>query len=92
MVVSSYMCQPNHSYAESMFRLHSDHIRGCVIADVLHGVWVKLYTPPRDYPTVLFIGLWPRSFTKSCSYILGFVWYLLRAVTPSLLYFKSAIL
>ena len=26
------------SYAESMFRLHSDHTRGCVVAGVLHSV------------------------------------------------------
>ena len=38
MVASSYVCQPNHSYAESMFRLHSDHTRGCVVAGVLHSV------------------------------------------------------
>ena len=38
MVASSYVCQPNHSYAESMFHLHSDHTRGCVVAGVLHSV------------------------------------------------------
>ena len=42
MVASSYMCQPNHSYAESMFRLHSDHTRGYVVAGVLHSVWLEL--------------------------------------------------
>ena len=66
MAVSSYVCQPNHSYAESMFRLHSDHTRGCVVAGVLpiHSVCMTRTTPPRDYPTVLFIGLWPHSFHK----------------------------
>ena len=58
MVASSYVCQPNHSYAESMFRLHSDHTCGCVVAGVLSDY------QPRDYPTVLFIGLWPHSFHK----------------------------
>ena len=38
MVASSYVGQPNHSYAESMFRLHSNHTRGCVVAGVLHNV------------------------------------------------------
>ncbi len=42
MVVSSYVCQPNHSYADSMFRLRSDPTRGCVVAGVLHSVWSEL--------------------------------------------------
>jgi hypothetical protein len=42
MVASSYVCQPNHSYADSMFCLHSDHTRGCVVAGVLHSVWSEL--------------------------------------------------
>ena len=75
MVASSYVCQPNHSY---VFRLHSDHTRGCVVAGVLQSL-VKT-TPPRDYPTELFIGLWPV-FTKSCT-CTAFVWYLLGTVTP----------
>ena len=28
MVASSYVCQPNHNYADFMFRLHSDPTRG----------------------------------------------------------------
>ena len=55
------MCQPNHSYAESMFRLHSDHTRGCGVAGVLYSVWP---TNARDYPAVLFIGLWPHRSHK----------------------------
>ena len=39
MVASSFVCQLNHSYAESMFRLHSDHTRGCVVAGVLLSVY-----------------------------------------------------
>ena len=42
MVASSYLCQPNHSYAESMFRLHSDHTRDCVVAAVLHSPTKRL--------------------------------------------------
>jgi hypothetical protein len=53
MVASSYS---NQSYADSIFRLHSDHTRGCVVAGVLHRT--------TDYPTVVFIGLWPHSFHK----------------------------
>ena len=54
MVASSFTCQPNHS---SMFCLHSDHTRGRVVAAVLHSIWP---TNARDYPAVLFIGLWPQ--------------------------------
>ena len=58
---------------------------GCVVAGVLQCL--ARTTPPRDYPTVLFIGLWPYSFTKSrtCT---AFVWYLLRAVIPPSHYIK----
>ena len=43
IVVSSYVCQPNHSYMY-VLHLHSDHTRGCVVAGVLHSVW-------QNYPT-----------------------------------------
>ena len=60
MVVSS-MCQPNHSYAESMSRLQwsCTWLCGCRCAApcLPHHV-------PRDYPAVLFTGLWPHSFHK----------------------------
>ena len=39
MVASSYVCQPNHNYADFMFRLHSDPTSVLVVADVLHYVW-----------------------------------------------------
>ena len=42
IVASSYACQPNHSYADFMFRLHSDHTRAIVVAGVLHSVWSEL--------------------------------------------------
>ena len=29
------MCQPNHSYADFMFCLHSDHTRAIAVAGVL---------------------------------------------------------
>jgi hypothetical protein len=29
-------CQPNHSYADSMFCLHSDLTHGCVVVGMLH--------------------------------------------------------
>ena len=53
MVVSSYMYQPNHSYADFMFRLHSDLTWFIVvkIADVLQCL-VKTI-PLREYPTGL---------------------------------------
>ena len=34
MVASSYECQPNHSYVDFMFGLHSDLTRGVVVAGV----------------------------------------------------------
>ena len=63
MVASFYMCQPNHSYSHFMFSLHSDLTCVTVVADVMHCIWSEL-PPPREYPTVLFIGLWPHSFHK----------------------------
>ena len=57
MVVSFYVCQPNHSYSHFMFSLHS--ARAIVVAGVLHLYLVRA-TPPREYLTVLFIGLWPQ--------------------------------
>ena len=42
MVASFYMCQPNHSYADSLFRLHSDLTRAVVVAGVLYSVWSEL--------------------------------------------------
>ena len=42
MVASSYVHQPNHSYANFMFGLHSDLTRAIVVADVLHSVWSEL--------------------------------------------------
>ena len=46
-----HACQRNHSYAESMFCLHSDHTRGCVIAGVLQHL--ARTTPPRNYNVIL---------------------------------------
>ena len=60
MVASSYVCQPNHS---SMFHLHSDHTRGCVVVGVLHSVWPNYPTKGLPY-SINFIGLWPHSFHK----------------------------
>ena len=57
MVASSYVYQPNRSYSQFMFSLHSDPTRAIVVAGVLHRVWSEL-------PTGLFIGLWPHSFHK----------------------------
>ena len=37
MVASSYVHQPDHSYVDFMFRLHSDLTRGHVFAGVLHS-------------------------------------------------------
>ena len=48
MVASFYECQPNHSYVDFMFRLHSDLTRGVVVAGVLYRA-----DRPREYPTVL---------------------------------------
>ena len=42
MVASSYVCQPNHNYADFVFRLHSDPTSVLVVADVLHYVWCEL--------------------------------------------------
>ena len=42
MVASSYVHQPNHSYAVFLFRLHSDLTCAIVVADVLHSVWSEL--------------------------------------------------
>ena len=39
---SSYVCRPNHSYADSMFRLHSDLTGACVVAGMLHCVRSEL--------------------------------------------------
>ena len=41
-VVSFYLRQPNHSYADFMFSLHSDLTRAIVVAGVLHCVWSEL--------------------------------------------------
>ena len=60
MVASFYMSQPNHSYADFMFSLHSDPTRAIVVAGVLHRVWSEL--PHQG--SYLFIGLWPHSFHK----------------------------
>ena len=71
------MCQTNHNYAESMFRLHIVIIHMAVWLQVCYTVSGR--TTPliiRDYPVVLFIGLWPHSFIKSCT-CTAFVWYLL---------------
>ena len=57
IVASFYVCQPNHSYSHFMFSLHSDLTRAtvqCLVRTI----------PPRECPTVLFIGLWPHSFHK----------------------------
>ena len=75
-MVSSYVCQPNHSYVDFMFHLRSDLTRAIVVAGVLHSVWSEL-----PIKRVLFISLtylWPHSFHK----ITAFVWYLLHAMTP----------
>ena len=42
IVVSSYVCQQNHSYADFMFRLHSYHTHAIVVAGVQHSVWSEL--------------------------------------------------
>ena len=42
MVASSYVHQPDHSYVDFMFSLHSDLTRGGVVAGVLHSVWSEL--------------------------------------------------
>ena len=42
IVASSYMCQPNHSYADFMFRLHSDLTPTTVGAGMLYRVWSKV--------------------------------------------------
>ena len=56
MVVSSYVCQPNHSYVDFMFRLHSDFTCDCVVA--LCCTVSDQNCPIKGiYPTVLFIGL-----------------------------------
>ena len=44
IVASSYVCQPNHTHADIMFHLHSDHTRAIVVAGVLHSVWSELAT------------------------------------------------
>ena len=87
-VASSYVCQPNHNYVDFVFRLHSDLTRCHVLAGIQHSAALCLVrtAPPREYPTLLFIGLtclWPHSFHKIMYlYSINFVWYLLRAVTP----------
>ena len=77
MVASSYVCQPNHSYiyAESMFRFHSDHTRGYVVAGVPHSVWLEL---PHQGTTLQYYSqaCGDIVFTKSCT-CTAFVWYLL---------------
>jgi hypothetical protein len=81
VVASSYMCLPNHSYADSIFRLHSDHTCGCVVAGCAAQCLVRT-TPPRDYPTVVFIGLWPHSFHKIMYFYSVCLVSTIRAMTP----------
>ena len=65
MMASSYVYQPNHSYADFTFSLHSDLIRAIVVAGTrCAALCLVRATPPRRYPTGLFIGLWPHSFHK----------------------------
>ena len=67
-VVSSYVCQPNHSYVDFMFHLHSDLTRGCVVAMCCT---VSGQTgPPREYPTVLFIDLTHLHIFHKIMYVL----------------------
>ena len=63
MVALSYMYvrQPNHSYAESMFHLHSDHTCtfGCVVAGLLHSELSLKLSQTRvqcnlDYPDLIY--------------------------------------
>ena len=80
MVASFYVCQPNHSYADFMFSLHSDLTRATVVAGVLHRVWSEL---PHQGSTLQYYSLacGHTVFMKSCT-CTAFVWYLLHAVTP----------
>ena len=55
MVVSFYMCQPNHSYSHFMFSLYSDLTRANVVTDALHCVWSEL---PHQGNTALFMYLY----------------------------------
>ena len=61
-VASSYVCQPNHSYLDFMFRLHGDVTCAIVIADILHSGWS---TKLGEYPTVLSIACGHTVFIKS---------------------------
>ena len=42
MVASFYVHQPNHSYTDFKFSLHSDPTCAIVVAGVLHSVWSEL--------------------------------------------------
>ena len=77
-VASFYMCQPNHGYSHFMFSLHihSDPTRAIVVAGVLSALCLVRATPPREYPTVLFTGLWPRSFHVLVQHLSG-IYYVL---------------
>ena len=61
MVASSYVHQPNYSYANFMFRLHSDLKCTIVVADVMHSVWPE---PPQQGNTLQGWGSWPHSSHK----------------------------
>ena len=56
MMVSFCIC---HSFADSMFCIHSDLTCAVVVAGVLYSV-----PPKRVYLATLFIGLWPHRFQK----------------------------
>ena len=64
IVASSYVYQPNYSYAGFMFSLHSDLTQVCYCGCRCAAQCLVRATPPREHPTGLFINLWPHSFHK----------------------------
>ena len=70
MVASSYVHQPYHSYADFMFRLHSDPTHAIVVAGVLHCVWSELPTKGIPYSII------HRLVATQFSYLSG-IYYLL---------------
>ena len=66
-----------YSYAESMFRLYSDHTCGCVVASVLHSACLVRTTPPRGYiPYSIIHRLVATQFSQNhVRTYTAFVWY-----------------
>ena len=78
-MASSYECQPNHTYTDLMFRLHSDCTRAIVVAGVLHSIWSEL---PHQGNTLKYYSLACGHVVIKSYTCTAFVWYLLHAMMP----------